>query len=533
MLKVLLKKQCLGLLAFITQGKNGQRRSSKAMLGFALLFLYGFGAMGAMFWMMADMLCEPLVTAGLGWVYFSFVAVLATGLMSIIGLFAAKSTLYEAKDNDLIFSMPIPAWVVLLSRMFVLYAISFVFSALVLVPALIKYYIVAGVAPLSVLSGVILLFILPLGGLTICNILGALLAWVTARLPFKNLFTTLLFVGFFVAYMLAYSKVNEYLGYLLANGEAVGATMKTVLYPFSQVGYALTGNLVSLLLSVLMFGGFFGVIYLVLSLTYFQIATMKKGERHAKYKEKSQVSHSVNRALFRREFLRLVKSPAYLLNSSIGSLIMIMVAVMMAATGNLFGLTEEVLATMPGLTGNMGLLVALIVCFMTASNFITACAVSLEGVNITTIQSLPVDEWAILRAKLYVHIVFTAVPALLLGGAMAWMVQLAWWETLIVLATALISTVMFASIGLAVNLKLPNLHWTNETAAVKQGLSTVVAMFGSWGISLLPLGAFFLFGEYIFPWLFALIFLVLFVAVTGFALSWIYKKGTKIFRFLN
>ena len=151
MLKVLLKKQCLGLLAFITQGKNGQRRSSKAMLGFALLFLYGFGAMGAMFWMMADMLCEPLVTAGLDWVYFSFVAVLATGLMIIIGLFAAKSTLYEAKDNDLIFSMPIPAWVVLLSRMFVLYVISFVFSALVLVPALIKYYLVAGVAPLSVL----------------------------------------------------------------------------------------------------------------------------------------------------------------------------------------------------------------------------------------------------------------------------------------------------------------------------------------------------------------------------------------------
>ena len=533
MLKVLFKKQVLAFFSILTQGKNGQRRSSKAMLGFTILLLYGFGAMGAMFWTMADMLCEPLVTAGLAWVYFAFVSVLATCLMVIIGIFAAKSTLYEAKDNDLIFSMPIPAWVVLLSRMFALYMISFVFSALVLVPALIKYFLVAGVAPLSVLSSVILLFILPLGGLTLCNILGALLAWITAKLPFKSLFTTLLFVLFFVGYMLAYTKVNEYLGYVLVNGEAVGTTMKTVLYPFSQVGYALTGNILSLLLSVLMFGGFFGVVYFVMSLTYFRIATMKKGERRAKYKKKAQISRSMNRALLRREFLRIIKSPAYLLNSSMGSLMMVMVAVMMVATGNLFGLMEEVVSAMPGLANNMGLLVALIVCLMASSNFVTACAVSLEGENITIIQSLPVDEWAILRAKLYLHVLFTAIPAMLLGGAMAWMVHLVWWETLIVLATALIASVLFASFGLMINLKLPNLHWTNETAAVKQGLSTVVSMFGGWGISLLPLGAFLLFGKYMFPWLFALLFLVLFVAAAAVILTWIYKRGTRIFKYLN
>ena len=533
MLKVLLKKQRLAALAFLTIGKNGQRRSTGALLGFAALLLYSFGALGAMFWTMADMLCEPLVNANLAWVYFAFVSVLATGIIVIIGMFTAKSTLYEAKDNDLIFSMPIPSWVVLFSRMFFLYAISFLFGALVLVPAFVKYYIVVGVAPLSVLGGVILLFILPLGGLGLCNILGALLAWITARLPFKNLFTTVLFVAFFVAYMLAYSKVNEYLGYVLTNGEAVGAVMETVLYPFSKVGYAATGDMLSLLLAVAMFVGFFALVYLVLSLTYFQIATTKKGERRAKYKEKAQVSRSVNRALLRREFLRIIKSPAYLLNSSMGSLMMVMVAVMMVATGNLFGLTAEVVATMPALMDSMGLLVALVVCFMASSNFITACAVSLEGTNISTIQALPVDEWAVLRAKMYLHILLTAIPALLLGGAMAWMVELLWWETLIVLATAFISTVMFAAFGLAVNLKMPNLHWTNETAAVKQGLSTMVAMFGGWGIALVPLGCFFLFGKYMWPWLFALIFLVLFVGATAVILMWIHKKGTKIFRYLS
>ena len=417
--------------------------------------------------------------------------------------------------------------------MFVLYAISFLFGALVLVPAFIQYYIVAGFAPLSLLSGLILLFVVPLGGVAICNILGALLAWITAKLPFKNFFTTLLFLAFFVGYMLVYTKVNEYLGYVLGNGEAVGAMMKTTLYPFSQVGYAATGKIGSLLLAVLMFGGFFGVVYAVLAKTYFQIATTKKGERRAKYKARKQVSRSVNRALFRREFFRFIKSPAYLLNSSMGSIMMLMVAVMMAATGNVFGLTASALEGMPDLADNLLLLVALVVCFMTSSNFITACAVSLEGESITTIQSLPVDEWFVLRAKMYLHILFTAIPALLLGGAMAWMVDLVWWETAIVLVTAVISTIMFAVFGLMVNLKLPNLRWTNETAAVKQSASTVVAMFGGWGISLLPLGGFFLFGKYMYAWLFALLFLILFVVGTAVMLSWIYKKGTKIFRFLS
>ncbi|MBQ5929549.1 MAG: hypothetical protein IIX02_02045, partial [Clostridia bacterium] len=68
---------------------------------------------------------------------------------------------------------------------------------------------------------------------------------------------------------------------------------------------------------------------------------------------------------------------------------------------------------------------------------------------------------------------------------------------------------------------------------VKQGLSTMAAMFGCWGISLLPLGAFLLFGEYIASWLFAVIFLALFAAAALVVLLWIYKKGTKIFKFLG
>ena len=53
------------------------------------------------------------------------------------------------------------------------------------------------------------------------------------------------------------------------------------------------------------------------------------------------------------------------------------------------------------------------------------------------------------------------------------------------------------------------------------------------GRLLLSTDAFLLFGKYMFPWLFALLFLALFVVAAAVILMWIYKKGTKIFRFLN
>ncbi|MBQ7949180.1 MAG: hypothetical protein IJ284_05400 [Clostridia bacterium] len=533
MLKVLMKKQLLETLAFFLQGKNGKRRSNGALIGFAVLMVYAFGAVGAMFWMMSEMLCKPLVSAGLAWVYFSFMALIATCFGVIGGIFMAKTKLYEAKDNDLLLSMPIPAWTILFTRMIGLYLFTFLFESLVFVPALIQYYLVAGVSALSLLNGVLILFVMPFGALALCCALGFLLAWVTAKLPFKNLITIIGFVAFMVGYFIVYSKMQQYLTYVIANGDNVASTMKTVLYPFSQVGHAATGNMLALLLFLLIFGGLFAAVYAVISVTYLRTATMKKGERRVEYKGREQKVSSPKTALFKRELWRFVKSPIYMLNASMGTFIMVIMGVMMAIYGDLFGISKETLEMMTELSNRMVLLISLIVCFMASSNTLAACSISLEGENIGLIRSLPVKEWDILQAKLYLHIFMTALPAAICGAAMALIVEVVWWEILLVVATALISSAMFAVIDLAVNLKFPNLHWTNETAAIKQSLSVVIAMFGGWGISLLPLGGYFLFGKYLPSWGYAAICLSLFVVATAAVSVWLYQKGTKIFKTLS
>lgn len=533
MLKALIKKQFLQTASFFFQGKNGKRRSIGAVVGLAALMVYGFGAAGAMFWLLSSALCGPLVGAGQGWIYFAFMGVMATALGIVGSVFATKSKLYEAKDNELLLSMPIPAWAVLLTRMLGLYLFTLLFEALVFVPAAINYFLVAGFSFPVLLCCILIQLVMPLGALAICCLLGFALAWLAARLPFKNLFTVLGFFVFMVGFSFVYSKVNEYLGYVVANGEAVGKVMQTWLYPFSQLGLAAEGNALSLLVFTLIFGGLFALVYVLISATYVRIATTKRGEYRAKYKEKTQRSVSPQVALLKREALHFIKSPAYLLNTSMGTMMMLIVGVMVLAYGDLFGISADVVAASPALTEAIGLLVAVITCFMASSNTIAACSVSLEGENIWLAQSLPVEEWSLLKAKLYLHCLMTAIPALLCGVAMGAVVELRWPYLLGVVLTAIVCPAFFAAMDLAINLKFPNLHWTNETAAVKQGMSMMFAMFGGWGAAALPIGGYFLFGKYLPAWSYLVLCLALFLAAAVLLSVWLKKRGTKIFKNLS
>jgi ABC-2 type transport system permease protein len=108
-----------------------------------------------------------------------------------------------------------------------------------------------------------------------------------------------------------------------------------------------------------------------------------------------------------------------------------------------------------------------------------------------------------------------------------------WWQVCLLLLTATIASLLFAAFDLTVNLKLPNLQWTNEIAAIKQSASVMVAMFGAWGIALLPLGGYFLFGKYMPAWGYAVLCLGLFAIATGVLFVWLAKKGAQIFKTLS
>ena len=90
---------------------------------------------------------------------------------------------------------------------------------------------------------------------------------------------------------------------------------------------------------------------------------------------------------------------------------------------------------------------------------------------------------------------------------------------------------MMATLGLALNLKMPKLDWANETAAVKSSLSALIAIFGGWAIAALPVLVFLLVNKtslaisvqvYLIAWV------VIFTLCAKLLNDFIVKKGPDI-----
>lgn len=123
------------------------------MVMFALLMVV---VLGGIFTLFSVKMCAPMTQAGMGWLYFALMGLLAVFLGVFGSVFNTYASLYLAKDNDLLLSMPIPVSVLLTSRLLGVYLMGLLYSGIVILPAVIVYWAVAGATLANVLGGVLL-----------------------------------------------------------------------------------------------------------------------------------------------------------------------------------------------------------------------------------------------------------------------------------------------------------------------------------------------------------------------------------------
>ena len=528
MLKLLLKKQALETLAFFTTGgrygSNGKKRSPLFIVAIALLLLYGVGATVALMGYLSWTLCEAFVQSGLTGVYFAMNATMACALALIGSMFSAKSKLFEAKDNDLLLSMPFPTWTILFSRMAGLYGMAFLFSSIAFIPACVVYFIQTGFALLPAIFCILNSFVLPLLALSISALIGWALAMIGNRVRSKNLVTTILLLAFFTGYTLLYSKMGEAIEFILTHGNEIGAAMQTWLFPFYLAGLACSGNALALLGTIGVFGGVFALVYWLLSRAFLKTVTTRRGGAGKKYKEKKIKRSPAIFALLKKDLFRL-KNPMILFNTAIGSMLFVILIIFAFFNAELVDMINA-----SGVDkGEVAVIVAVVLSFIAASNMITASSVSLEGENLWILKSAPVKTEEIFAAKLLLQIALTCIPATLATVVVCALLEIPLLLSLLVWLCVNVTACLCAALGLIVNLKLPNLTWTNEIAAVKQSLSVVVAMFTSWGIAALLIAGHFTIGTLMGAELYLVFAAALYASAFGFMLVWLGTRGVKIF----
>ena len=102
--------------------KTGKNRDKKGLLLYVFFYVFLFGFLAVIFYNMAASLCGPLVEDGFGWLYIALMGIVGMSLGVFGSVFNTFASLYQAKDNDLLLSLPLPTRSILIARLFGVYA---------------------------------------------------------------------------------------------------------------------------------------------------------------------------------------------------------------------------------------------------------------------------------------------------------------------------------------------------------------------------------------------------------------------------
>ena len=229
-IKILLALQLRALFA-ASRRRQGKTRSAGIKVLMALAFLYVGGVMMFLFGAMAYGLVSTLRGLGLGWMALAMGAFISAALSFILTVFSMQSQIFSAKDNDMLFAMPLTGLQIGASRMLSLLLLEYAYSALVMIPTVGVYgYLMRpsfAFYPLMVL----LLLLLPLLPLSLAGAVGYLFALLTRKCRFKNLIISLLSGAAFLAYLYACFHLNDYMALLIAKGADLAEVFRRALPP--------------------------------------------------------------------------------------------------------------------------------------------------------------------------------------------------------------------------------------------------------------------------------------------------------------
>lgn len=527
MFGILVKKQMAEIFrGYFYDAKKNKKRSKISTILFMLMYvILMVGVVGGVFTFLAVQLCKPFSLVDMSWLYFLIMGMIAIALGAFGSVFNTFSGLYLSKDNDLLLSMPIPVRSILAARLMGVYLMGLMYSAVVIVPAAVVYWIVTDITPVGIAGSILLILHISIIVLILSCVLGWCVAKISLKLKNKSFITVLLSLVFFGLYYLVYFKAQELIQDLLQNALIYGDKVKDRAYPLYLFGRVGEGDAVAMLVFTIGIAAMAVFTFRLLAGSFIRIATASGKSGKAVYREKHEKRKSEFGALLTKEFKRFTSSPNYMLNCGLGTIFLPILGVAALIKGQTVLQTISRFFAGEEVEGYIVVIVITAVCLVVAMNDMVVPSVSLEGKNLWILQSLPVKPWNILRAKLGVQLLLTGLPVLFCEICLAVCLHIDIVKTLFILVIPIVFTGMMTVFGLFLGINMPNLTWTNELAPIKQSLGVVISMFGGWALAAGVAVLYFVAGKKIGAPGYLLLVTIVFALITGVFYIWLKRKG--------
>lgn len=530
MLGILVKKQLAEIFRnYLYDPKRNKARSlSSKIMMFVLFAFLMIVVIGGMFFSMA-LGMQVMIRLDYGWFYFIVMGFAALFLGVFGSVFSTYSTLYLAKDNDLLLSMPIPIQDLIASRLISVYLMGLMYSGIVCIPALIVYFLITPFTFLRILGGLVWMFVVSVLAFVLSCLLGYVVAQVSTRLKRKNIVTVIISVIFLAIYYVFYARAMDMMNILVKNVALYGQSIKDASYLIYLFGKMPEGHLESMI-------GYLAVslllvyaIWHILSHSFLKIATMTKTTTKTNKNKTTFRQHSLFKALLLKEFGRFTSSANYMLNCGLNIFVMPIAGIALIIK------SQEVMNVVKALSQNVeGGLVVMIcagICLLASMNDMAAPATSLEGKNIWIVQSLPIEASLLVKAKACMQYILTALPVCFLSLCVIFAFRLSLLSSLVVLIFPQLYCLFTALFAAWIGMMRANLQWTNELYPIKQSLSVTICLFGGWAVSAL-IGFFYIYvGHYLGMGVYLLLMAIILLVLSYVIVHYIDHHASE--RFMN
>lgn len=523
--------ESIGSLFSKVKKKGFSAKSIFVKLLFGFLFLLFGVNMGVMFFGYAQM----LETAGMA-NYVFYYGIMYFNLLCLMFLsFQTQGLFFKTKDYSLLASMPIKSYQIIISKFLSLLMLCYVFELLVVVPAMVVYYLFVPITFLSVLFFVLTMAFLPMLGIFFSTIIVLVINKLSSKATNKDNVNMFLIFGVMFLLIAAFMYVNYWgLGALAAAG-AIPTFLHYVFPTSSFMFFAIDQS--SILMTFLMIissVALFAISVLLLSHSYFTINRDYQNKRVATKQTVSYEPVSVLKKLVFVEFKNFINKPIYVFNTTFGMILLLLLS--LALPVFYFLNTNMFLPTSPlgpYVTGDFLLVIfAFAPAMMVFMSSTTNSAISLEGQAIYFKKSLPIEFKKIALSKLIINFLVCSPVLLFFVTSLPVMIALGMSVFNILMAFAVpVLTVIFVSLfGLMVNLWFPLLNWTNVTVVVKQSMATMISILGGMFFGVAVFALYFSLG--LAGWLFGTIYIVLMLALCLLFWFLINKNGKRIYETL-
>lgn len=534
MLKTLIKKEYQECFrAYFINAKKGTARSRKGTIGLFVLFGGLMLFLMAFFFGMSYLLGKGLLEADLAWLFFALMGILSISLGVFGSVFNTYATLYLAKDNEMLLSMPIPPSTILTARISLVLGLSFLYSGIVWVPASIYGCIFGNYSVAGKIMGLILFPAIALLVTSLTCALGWIVAFIASRVKNKSfviVFLTLILMG---AYYYVCGNMSNIMTLILANVGKVQSGMKKWGNLFYQLGKAASGSGKAMLI----FCGITLILTLVcfylLAHTFTGIVTRSSGTTNRTEKVKTGTARSMKKALLYKELKRFTSSPTYMLNCGLGIVLLLLSAVMsLVRRETIRTALTGILVFLPVMKPFLPLVVLFGVCMISAVDTISTPSISLEGKNLWVLQTLPVSGKDVLEAKLMLHLMLSIVPALLGAASLSFCLNVGFLEAVLVLIFIILFLCFHGALGLIIGVLRPNFTWTSEAMPIKQSLNVLIIMLVCWLLLIVYCGAYYFAWKVMSVRLYLSLGVVLMALLSTFTIHWLLEKGAVKFETL-